>query len=279
MLEQGRSWPIVTKWLINMGYQTQFEASQQIVVQVGKALLGRLASVSLEIQEKTGFQDLVTNEDIRVQNELMEYLEALLPEAQMIAEEKANQAVQGLTWLLDPIDGTVNFITMQRNFAISLALYDGKLPIFGIVYDVAQDELFVAYHGQGAFCNGKPIQVYAPTHLKGCLFNAGLSSINAMSKRLDRPFHLVSTQMRGHRASGSAALALCHIARGDEQLYLSSKLWPWDYAGAGVVLQEAGGAIAVVFEEDSFLQLKPTAMLAGASADLIRQLKGYMFEA
>ena len=129
-----------------------------LVRSTGKALLERLSCVELNIRRKDNHHgNLVTDFDVWVQNELEHGLKKIEPTANFFAEEQENTEVEGLTWFVDPIDGTTNFVSTQKNFAISVALYDGKAPIFGIVYDVVNDVCYHAMKDAGAFKNGEKI--------------------------------------------------------------------------------------------------------------------------
>ena len=98
-------------------------------------------------------QDLVSNLDRRVQEALATRLQALCP-ADFYAEEKDNRPIEGLTWIVDPIDGTTNFVSRKREFAISVALYDGSKPLVGVVFDVERGDLYSGIKGGGAYLNG-----------------------------------------------------------------------------------------------------------------------------
>lgn len=250
---------------------------EALVISTGQGLLKRLADNEVVCREKSSFQDLVTNEDIRVQEELILGLNTLLPNASIIAEEQDNQKLSGLTWLIDPIDGTTNFVGMKRNYAISVGLYMESQPLLGVVYDVANNESFSAQVGKGAWCNGIPLSpLDQTTDLKQAMVDVSLSSVNNLSRRMGKPLHLISRAIRGHRALGSAALAMCHIARGDIQMYLSAKLYPWDYGAAAVVLGEVGGHTNALFPEDQLFTIKQTPVIACANPLLGEALRTYM---
>lgn len=254
-----------------------FDALLNVVQKTGQDLWRRLPDHAIVCREKSSFQDLVTNEDERVQTELMQALHTLLPEAAVVAEEKDNRPVKGLTWIIDPIDGTTNFVSMQKNFAISVALHDGHQTRMGVVYDVAADECFSALRGQGASCNGLPLCPPPSVHeLKHALLDVSLSSINNLSRRTGKPLHFISREIRGQRALGSAALAICHIARGDIQLYLSAKLFPWDHAAAGLVLSEVGGTVAALDPADDLFSIQQTPVIACANPLLGDALRTYI---
>lgn len=254
----------------------QCQATVALVRSTGKALLERLSSVPLNVRRKeNNHQNLVTDLDVWVQDQLKTGLSVIEPSAGFFAEEKDNQNVKGLTWFVDPIDGTTNFISTHRNFAICVALYDGCTPIFGIVYDVVADICYHAVHGEAAYANEQPLPQRQPLALEDCLFDASLTTMNNLSRRADKPLYRMSCAMRGHRALGSASLAMCHIAEGTLDIYISSRLYPWDYAASGVVLQACGGVFSALYNEPLFTTEKAAVLCCG-DAMLEQQLAPYL---
>lgn len=255
-----------------------FLKTQAWVRQVGQMLLQKPALVADDVRQKTNHQDLVTIADLWVQDRLCEGLVDILPEAGIYAEEKSNDELQGLNWIIDPIDGTANFVSRNRDYALCVGLYDGRGPLFGIVYDPVQDLIYSAQSGKGARVNGLTLQTRPKESLKSSVLDGGLSSINALSRLIDRPCHLISRRMRAHRALGSAALAMCHIAEGRLQAYFSSKLMPWDYAAAGIILEEAGGAYDPFFDKTPRLSSDPLPLLACADRYTFEKIRQAFYE-
>ncbi len=245
------------------------EQVQQIVQSTGKALLERLSSIELEIKYKdNSHQNLVTDCDIWVQNQLSESLQNILPEAHFFAEEKKNNQIAGLTWIVDPIDGTTNFITQRKNFAICVALYEDTKPILGVVYDVAAGRCYHATAGQGAFVDHYALMPRTPKKVQEAMLDVSLGTLNELSRKMGKPLYDVSRLVRGHRASGTASLAMCRIAEGRLDAYLSSKLYPWDYAASGVILDEVQGIYTPLFTEDQLMQNERTAILCSGDKEL-----------
>lgn len=255
-----------------------FAKAQAWVRQVGSELLLQSKLVAEDVRHKSSHQDLVTSADLWVQERLCEGLAEILPEAAIYAEEKSNESLKGLNWIVDPIDGTANFVSRGRDYALCVALYDSEQPLFGIVYDPVGDLLYRAEAGHGADCNGRSLKTRPKARLEDSVFDSGLSSINALSRVLERPCHLISRRLRAHRAMGSAALAMCRIAEGRLQGYFSSKLMPWDYAASGLILEEAGGAYAPFFPALSRLQADHTPVLACADQDTLEALRHAFYE-
>ena len=245
----------------------QYQAAIALVRSTSKALLERLASVPLNVRRKeNNHQNLVTDLDVWVQSQLKAGLAEIAPEAAFFAEEKENQTIHGRSWIVDPIDGTTNFISTRRDFAICVALYDSTSPLFGIVYDVARDLCYHAMAGGPAFAGDRALPQRQPIALEDALFDASLPTMNALSRRAEKPLYPLSRVVRGHRALGSASLAMCHIAESTLDAYISNKLYPWDYAAAGVILQATGGVYSALYDEPLFSTSKAAVLCAGDAA-------------
>lgn len=197
------------------------------------------------ITVKPGAANFVTAYDMKVQNMLIAQLSALYPKASFFAEEKDNDGAcfkDAYCFVIDPIDGTTNFIHDMKCSAVSVALYyDGK-PLFGAVYDPYMDEMFHASVGGGAFLNDRPIRVSARL-LDKALVLFGTSPYNRDlygRTTFDRVYN-VFMKCADVRRSGSAALDVCYVACGRADAYFEDILSPWDFAAGLLILTEAGG--------------------------------------
>ena len=196
-------------------------------------------------ETKEGSANFVTAYDVKVQEFLKEGLSRLFPDACFFAEEDgvSRQTIgAGYTFIIDPIDGTTNFMCGYDHSAVSVGLlWDGK-PVFGGIYDPYRDEYFSATAGQGATCNGAPICVSARPITRGIVAIGSApyrkdtlsETMIAMTADLFRTF-------ADFRRSGSAALDICHVACGRLDAFCEPVLSPWDYAAGSVILSEAGG--------------------------------------
>ena len=242
----------------------QCQETVRLVCEVGESLLARMAKVPLNVRRKEGnHQNLVTDFDVWVQSQLQEGLAQIVPEAHFFAEEQHNENSPGLTWYVDPIDGTTNFISTRCNFAICVGLYDGHTPRFGVVYDVARDVCYHAEAGGPAYANDRLLEKRQPVALSDALIDCSLTTVNALSRRAGVPLYRISCAARGHRALGSASLAMCHIAEGSLDAYVSHRLYPWDYAASGVILAAAGGVYGSLYEDPLFTTEKAAVLCAG----------------
>lgn len=247
------------------------KALDRLLREIGRGLIARRGAHDIHIKNGDP-KDLVSDSDLWVQEALGRGLAYLLPEASFIAEEKENNALRGLTWIVDPIDGTSNYIQQERDYAISVALYEGETPLLGAVYDVSRDELFTAARGMGARRNGEALPPLAARPLEACFLDMSLGSMRVLSGRLGRPLDEINKHVRAHRSLGCASLSMALIAAGCRQIYVSGKLRPWDYAAARLLLAEVGGTVVPIFSEDRLMQAEATAILACDSPERAEQL-------
>lgn len=216
---------------------------QAIVREAGALILG--ADVEKGVVEKSNHQDLVTRYDGAVQAFLQQRLLALAPEAGFLGEEDQPGALvrRQAMFVVDPIDGTTNFIKGYNHSAISVGLCDGGQMALGVVYNPYTDELFSARRGGGAFLNGAPLRL-SPCPMEDAVSVMGTSPYYreladltfAIGRRLfDRNLDM--------RRSGSAALDLCDLAAGRIDCYFECLLSPWDLAAGSLIAQEAGAVV------------------------------------
>lgn len=202
-------------------------------------------AVPEKTEEKSNHSDLVTEFDVNTQRMLTEKLAALHPAAKFIGEEEHLQAdiSTGDCFVIDPIDGTTNFVKGFNRSAISVALLrDGK-PTVGIVYNPWSEEYYCAVKGQGATCNGTSIHIL-PCALKDSVVGMGTSPYYPdLAQRSVRIISEILNTAMDIRRMGSAALDLCDVAMSRTGAFFELRLSPWDYAAAGLILTEAGGVI------------------------------------
>ena len=183
----------------------------------------------LQVSNK-GPSDFVTNADLKTEKIIIEELKKAKPHYSILSEEKgAEKNKDSKTWIIDPIDGTINFLHGIPHFAISIALKDDKEIIAGLIYDPIKDEMFYAEKNKGAFFNNQRIRVSKKNNISECLFVTG----GKIEANYDFSF----------RKSGSAALDLAYVAAGRYDGYFQNKLNIWDIAAGIVILKEAGGLI------------------------------------
>ncbi|KAL6264733.1 hypothetical protein P5V15_004831 [Pogonomyrmex californicus] len=206
---------------------------------------------SKKVETKAGDWDLVTQYDRKVEAILIDNLAKRFPTHKFIAEETASRSnflpelTDTPTWIIDPIDGTTNFVHSFPYTCISIALAVNKELEIGIVYNPILKQLFTARRGHGAFLNGKPIKSSSVEELKHSLLCLETSYATIEDIRdiiLGRLEAFVSIA-HGIRTMGSAALTLCHVAMGTVEGYHSDNLMPWDVAAGVLIIREAGGIV------------------------------------
>ena len=178
-----------------------------------------------------GPADFVSNADLKAEKIIIEELKKARPNYSIISEEDGSESNKDKknTWVIDPIDGTTNFLHGVPHFAISIGLKSENEIISGLIYDPIKDEMFYAEKDKGAFFNNQRIRVSKKKEINSCLFATGGKSKN----EIDLPL----------RRSGSAALDMAYVAAGRYDGYFQNDLNLWDIAAGIIILKEAGGMI------------------------------------
>ncbi|MBF0108990.1 MAG: inositol monophosphatase [Magnetococcales bacterium] len=197
------------------------------------------------VLETKGKNDFVTQADTTVEREILYHLRKATPQYGILAEESSRSEVaKGWRWIVDPIDGTTNFIHGLPHFAMSIALANDNELHAAVVFNPATDELFTAERGRGAFLNGQRLRVTQNHRLDQCLLATGFPIDHP--ERLQRQLKTVMALIpgsRGIRRLGSAALDLAHLAAGRYDGYWEAGLKPWDIAAGVLLVTEAGGLV------------------------------------
>ncbi len=196
-----------------------------------------------DVQTKNKF-DFVTEVDKQSEQRIIQVIHDTYPDHQIYAEESHRQEGGQYRWIIDPLDGTTNYIHGVPIFSVSIALEVNNELVLGLVYDPTRQELFYGERGNGAFLNDQPIRVSNISDPEVALLATGYPfrvkhHIDVYQRSFKELFHNVS----GIRRAGSAALDLAYIACGRYDGFWELDLKPWDIAGAMVVLLEAGGTI------------------------------------
>ena len=199
------------------------------------------------VSTKTGSANFVTEYDLAVQNFMMSEIKKNIPDAVFIAEEKDNDPAMlsaEACFVIDPIDGTKNFINDYHHSCISLAVISRGETAFGAIYNPYMNEMFVAEKGKGAWLNGKPMRVSErPIDLAVVAFGSSPYYKDTIS---DKTFDLVKEMFltaSDIRRTGSAALDLAYLAAGRNDVFFEFVLSPWDFAAGALLVSEAGGVI------------------------------------
>ena len=199
-----------------------------------KALIRDFGEVEkLQVSIK-GPSDFVSNADIKAEKIIIEELKKAKPNYSILSEEDGSETNKDSknVWIIDPIDGTTNFLHGVPHFSISIALKSGDEIISGLIYDPIKDEMFYAEKNNGAFFNNKRIRVSKKKEINNCLFATG--------GKEDSNIELIT------RKSGSAALDMAYVAAGRFDGYFQNKLNLWDVAAGIIIVKEAGGIVNTI---------------------------------
>ena len=229
--------------------------AKSIVLEVGKFIRSESLKFTISSIEIKGLNDLVSYVDKEAEQQLVIGLKAILPDAGFIAEEgSANKTNEEYVWIVDPLDGTTNFIHGLPVYSISVALMQKEKLVLGIVYEINKDELFYAHKHGGAWLNDKPISVSPIDSLSKSLLATGFPYHDF--EELETYMKILSHFMKhthGLRRLGSAAVDLAYVACGRFEGFFEYNLNAWDVAGGAFIVQEAGGAVTDFKGEDDYL--------------------------
>jgi len=217
----------------------------KIARDIGGFIRSELASFDRKNIELKGLNDLVSYVDKTSEKRLVEALRKLIPEAGFLAEEGTSiEQGNAYKWVIDPLDGTTNFLHGLPVFAISIALYRDDAPILGVVYEINHDEMFVAIENEPAECNGEIISVSEANRLEDSLLATGFP-YHDFDKN-DEYLKILGKFMKrthGIRRMGSAAVDLVYVACGRFEGFFEFNLKPWDVAAGIFIVQQAGGIV------------------------------------
>lgn len=208
-----------------------------------------------DIEFKQGFNNLVSYVDKEAELRLVNDLDKLIPGSGFMAEEGTHsKSSSGLTWIIDPLDGTTNFMHGTPPYAISVGLAEGETLKAGVVYEITRDECFHASEGHGARCNNKPIRVSPVSVLNESLLATGFPYYHSDKK--DAYLHIIKVfleKTHGIRRLGSASVDLAYVACGRFEGFFEYNLNPWDVAGGALIVQQAGGFVSDFKGDNNFL--------------------------
>lgn len=231
-------------------------------------LIKKALEQPFQVEAKSNANDLVTEVDRKIEAFFYEKVQTTYPDHFFLGEEGTEQKKppkKGTVWVVDPIDGTMNFVHQKYKFAISVAIYHDGVGKIGIVYDVMSDEMFHAVRGEGAYLNEQKIKRANDRPLVESIIGVnGRWLVNEKSRYKESLIKLVK-DVRGMRSYGSAAIEMAYVACDRLDGYLSVKLSPWDYAAGAVLLEEVGynvttfsGEKLTIDERNSVVAGKPS---------------------
>jgi myo-inositol-1(or 4)-monophosphatase len=208
-----------------------------------------------KIEAKGKFNNLVSYVDKEAEKKLVKVLSEILPGSGFITEEETiSQEEKEWQWIIDPLDGTTNFMHGLPVYAVSIGLtYKGK-PMLGVIYEPTRDECFYATKENGAFCNSTPIRVSQAANLSESLLATGFPYYHF--EKMDAYLSIIKTfldRTHGIRRLGSAAIDLAYVACGRLDGFFEYNLNPWDVAAGGFIVACAGGQVTDFSGEDNYL--------------------------
>ena len=221
----------------------------------GELILRTTDSVSRLTVDQKGKNDYASEVDRMAEREIISIIKAAYPEHAILAEESGKHKGNDFVWIIDPLDGTTNFLHGFPQYSVSIALkYKGKLEV-GVVYDPLRDELFTAKRGGGAMLNSRRLRVTNQNSLKGALIGTGFPF--KTDRDLDAylgMFRALTTECAGIRRAGSAALDLAYVAAGRMDGYWEIGIMEWDMAAGILLIKEAGGVVTDFSFNDNYLE-------------------------
>ncbi|XP_019629723.1 PREDICTED: inositol monophosphatase 1-like [Branchiostoma belcheri] len=230
-----------------------FDAAVEVARKGGEEIKSAFSGEK-SIQTKSSATDLVTETDGKVEKMIISTLSGKFPSHSFIGEESAGNKVEltdNPTWIIDPLDGTMNFVHGFPFVAVSIALSVKKEVVVGVVYNAILDQMFTAQPGKGAFMNGKPIHVSGQEDVKKSMLIAELGKSRAKDK-VDKVFSNLGAfynedkSIHACRVLGSPALDMCQVASGGgDACYLFGEygIHVWDIAAGALIVREAGGVV------------------------------------
>ncbi|MCO1601626.1 inositol monophosphatase family protein [Desulfosporosinus nitroreducens] len=240
---------------MNVEEREMYDFANILIHSAGTKLKQEHKRSVIKVREKTSQMDLVTEHDLLIEKLLVKAILEKYPGHGILAEECQTWAISdlsGYTWVIDPIDGTINYYRFGKDYAISLALYLGEKPIFGLVFDVANGVMFAAGHGEGAIMNGYRLDILPDRQerLNKAVVGISLRTMRDFVGMGMDVLGMLST-VQAYRYLGCASLELCKVANGEYDLFISSNVHEWDVAAARVFLEQRGGGLLIRRKDDT----------------------------
>lgn len=226
------------------------ESLIDISLKAGSLILEFYRNKDFKISEKNGIYDLVTDVDKRSQQLIIDELSSKFPEIPIIGEEDESYSKSEHAFIVDPLDGTLNFVKQVPFFSVSIGYWRENKPICGVVFDPLKQDLFYAQRGMGSYRNGVRINITKNPYAKQYLFATDWGHEPLCYQR-----NIILTQRLFQEDSfflrflGCASLAICYVSAGILDGYWHFKLCPWDMAAGALIAQEAGASVTLISGE------------------------------
>jgi len=224
-----------------------FELARNAALEAGALLRSCAGDVRELVETKSSPTDMVTEVDRASEALIVQRILAARPDDGILGEEgAARDGSSGVRWVIDPLDGTTNYLYGLPAYAVSIAAEQNGTVIAGVVYDAAHDDLYAAARHEGATRNARPIAVSSANRLPLALAGTGFGYSPARRTKQAALLQQVIADVRDIRRAGSAALDLCSVACGRLDAYFEWGLQPWDMAAGRLIIEEAGGRTEVL---------------------------------
>jgi myo-inositol-1(or 4)-monophosphatase len=247
------------------------ELAERAARAAGEVLMSYFGRAAEGLASKTSPTDPVSDADREAERVIRELLAAERPDDGLIGEEgsRIEAARSGRRWIVDPLDGTVNFLYGLRTWAVSIALEDEDGLAVGVVFNPVDAECFSGVRGEGAVLNGRAIQVTQCPSLDRAMVATGFSYVAEQRAEQAELLVRLLPRIRDLRRAGAAALDLAYVAAGRVDAFYERGLKPWDEAAGRLLVREAGGGV-------TDLDGEPHGMIAAATEQLLAQLRHAM---
>jgi myo-inositol-1(or 4)-monophosphatase len=231
------------------------KVARAAILEAGKLIGDKLGSISFsQVQAKAPF-DYVTTVDKESESLILDQIRKHFPDHYIMSEETPNRGLQqGISWIIDPLDGTTNFIHGFPFVAVSIAVCEDMQPLLGLVLDPVRQELFYAERGAGAYLNGKRIYTSEPPSLGEALIATGFPHrTRPLLEPYLNTFRSIFQTVSGIRRAGAAALDLAYLAAGRVDGFWEAGLKAWDVAAGSLLVTEAGGTVSDFWGTENYL--------------------------
>ncbi len=222
----------------------------------GTTLIRKMVNLEKLKVEQKGHNDYVSDADRAAERAVIETIHKHYPDHAILAEESGTDGESDTVWIIDPLDGTTNYLHGFPVWAVSIGVQVKGRVEHGVVYDPLRQELFTASRGQGAQLDGRKIRVSGQKNLELALLGTGFPfrqadlEISAYLEMLAKSIHNTS----GVRRAGAAALDLSYVAAGRLDAFFETGLAPWDLAAGGLIIREAGGIISGLDGSENYME-------------------------
>ena len=223
------------------------EIAADVAREAGALALARRSDAGIAVSTKSSLTDMVSDVDHECEALIVQRIMAARPDDAILGEEGAERpGISGFRWVVDPLDGTTNYLYGRGAFAVSIGVEQDGAAVAGAVYDPQFDELFAAVRGDGATLNGAPIRHSGEDQIETALVGTGFSYDATARAHQGQVVARLLPAVRDIRRAGSAALDLCAVACGRLDAYYEAGLNPWDMCAGALIVEEAGGRTGFV---------------------------------